>query len=438
VVPFKKGPDYIDAEWLGLASGLECRNLDPYLMPRERILAAYLRHTEKADGALIEGNRGLYDGVDVEGTYSTAELAKSLRSPVAVVMDATKTTRTAAAMVLGLRSLDPEVDIQAVVLNQVAGSRHEAMLRKSIEQYAGVKVLGAIPRLNGLGFRERHLGLVPPPEHAVRGEVVARAAEAVREHVDVEALWSVARQAGHLPEVKRCRGNTPSAATPSMRVGVIRDEAFHFYYPDNLEALEDRGIELIPVSALSSRGLPLLDGLYVGGGFPEVFARGLAENRTLRRDIRSAAADGLPVYAECGGLMYLGTSLRVRGKEFPMVGALPLTTEFQEKPQGHGYTSMEAVEQNPFFPVGCRLRGHEFHYSRIVSLEESAVRYAFRVRRGNGLDGKREGILRWNMLATYTHLHAGGCEEWAAGVAEQAAARKRDRSSDPAAVVNRF
>lgn len=420
VVPFKKGPDYIDAAWLGRASGMECHHLDPFLMDGERLLSSYLRHSFKGDGALIEGNRGLYDGVDPNGTYSTAELAKSLRVPVIVLLDATKTTRTAAAMALGLRQMDPDVEIRGIVLNRVAGARHESVLVKSIERYAGLPVLGAIPRLKGLRFPERHLGLVPPQEHGSHFDVIARAAEAVGEHVDCESVWEVAQGAGEL----RCDDPPGEMASPGVtgrfRVGLIKDEVFHFYYPENLEALEGRGAELVALSAIEAEGLPRVDALYVGGGFPEMRAEQLAANDGLRRDIRLAVEDGLPVYAECGGLMYLGKALRVRGREFPMVGALPLVTEIHSRPQGHGYTTLEVVEENPFFSVGLAVKGHEFHYSRIASLSEEDVHFAFRVTRGTGMDGKREGMVRKNVLATYTHLHALGCDEWADGISCQA------------------
>jgi cobyrinic acid a,c-diamide synthase len=425
IVPFKKGPDYIDAAWLRWAAGVPCYNLDPYLMPREQIVGSFLRRTQGVHGAVVEGNRGLYDGVDAQGTYSTAELAKVLRVPVVVVMEATKTTRTAAAMILGLRQLDPEVDLRGVILNQVAGGRHESVLRQSIERYSGVRVLGALPRLRGISFPERHLGLVPPEEHGSQDEVIRVAADAVRSHVDLEALWEAARACGELPALHLYRGKPGGRV--QCRVGVVQDEGFHFYYPENIEALEEHGAEVVSFSALNQRRLPQVDALYIGGGFPEVYVQRLADNATLRADIRSAVEDGLPVYAECGGLMYLGNRLRVRGREYPMVGALPLVTEFTERPQGHGYTGLEAVAGNPFFPVGYRLKGHEFHYSRIVALDESQVEFGFRVERGSGLDGRREGIVRKGVLGTYTHIHALGCDAWPQGLVRQATQRRGER-----------
>ncbi len=424
MVPFKKGPDYIDAAWLAMASGRPCYNLDPYLMGPEQILASYARRTETAAGAVVEGNRGLFDGVDEHGTYSTAELAKLLGLPVVVVLDVTKTTRTAAAMVLGLRALDPELPIAGVVLNQVGNARHESVLRRSVEQYGGVEVLGALPRFGDLGLPERHLGLVPPPESRDVKGILERAAEAVSRHVDVEGLWELAeKHTRGIPQVHLYRARRQTSRRRA-RLGVVRDAAFHFYYPENLEALAEAGLELVEIDAIRDSGLPDLQGLYIGGGFPEMFASALADNQGLRREIRSLAFDGLPVYAECGGLMYLGEGIRAGGKAYPMVGALPLWTEFTERPQGHGYTLLEAVAENPFVQKGDLLKGHEFHYSRVLSLEESEVGFAFAVKRGKGLDGGRDGILKKNVLATYSHLHAVSREDWAWRVAECAVARK--------------
>lgn len=432
VVAFKKGPDYIDAGWLAMASGRPCYNLDPYLMSPEQILASYAHRTEAADAAVVEGNRGLFDGVDEHGTYSTAELAKLLGLPVVVVLDATKTTRTAAAMVLGLRAIDPELPIAGVVLNHVGNARHESVLRRSVELYGGVSVLGALPRLGDLGLPERHLGLVPPPESGDAKGILEKTAEVVSRHVDVHGLWKLAqKQTRGIPQVHLYRAKRQTSRCKA-RLGVIRDSAFHFYYPENLEALSDAGLELVEIDALKDPRLPEVEGLYMGGGFPEMFASALADNQGLRREIRSLVSDGLPVYAECGGLMYLGEGIRAQGRSYPMVGALPLWTEFTDRPQGHGYTALEAVVENPFIPKGELIKGHEFHYSRVVSLEESKVKFAFRVKRGRGLDGHRDGILKDKVLASYTHLHASSYEDWAWRMAECAAARKA--SAGPSAL----
>lgn len=427
VAAFKKGPDYIDAAWLGLAAGRPCRNLDPYLMSPEQLLASYVRHTEAVDGAVVEGNRGLYDGVDEHGTYSTGELARLLGLPVLVVVDGTKTTRTAAAMVLGLRAMDPELNFAGVILNQVAGSRHETILRRSIETYSGLEVLGAVPRIRDLGFPERHLGLVPPAETDISEGLLHRIQEAIESHVDLNVVWERAKAAKEIPNLHLYR-RPKRVSGRKVRLGVIKDKAFHFYYPDNLDALADEGVEIVYIDALSDKSLVPVEGLYIGGGFPEVMAQGLSDNAALRGEIREAAKGGLPIYAECGGLMYLGRGIRAKGKVFPMVGVLPLWTEFTDRPQGHGYVVLECIKENPFVPVGEVLKGHEFHYSRIVDLEESSVDLAFAVRRGSGAAGLRDGIVFGNVLAMYGHIHSGGCEGWARWLA--AALRREGVSVD--------
>lgn len=435
VVPFKKGPDYIDAAWLAMASQRDCYNLDPYLMTVDQILASYCKRCEAKDLALVEGNRGLFDGVDEHGTYSTAELAKILRLPVVVVVDATKTTRTAAAMVLGLRSMDPEVIIGGVILNQVAGSRHETVLRKAVEGYSGVRVIGAVPRMHGLNFPERHLGLVPPAEWGRGEELIRRIGETVRAHVDLDALLGIGALAGEIPDIHLYRKHKDSPGRRA-RIGVFKDRAFHFYYPENLDSLKEQGLEPVWIDAVEDRALPPVDGLYIGGGFPEVFAEALSENTALRKDIRIAWEDGLPIYAECGGLMYMGEEIEVKGKSYPMVGVLPLRTQFMERPQGHGYTLLEATGENPFVPKGVLIKGHEFHYSRIVKLDEEKVLFAFEVKRGSGLEGKREGIVRRNLLATYTHIHSTSCEDWGQWIASGILEAKRQARARPRALAH--
>ena len=430
IAPFKKGPDYIDAAWLGMAAGKACRHLDPYLMSEDRILRSYGKHGMKA-GAVIEGNRGLYDGVDEEGSCSTAQVAKLLHAPVVVVIDATKTTRTAAAVVLGLKHLDPEVDIRGVVLNRVGGKRHETILRNSIERYAGVKVLGSLPRFGGLRFPERYFGLVPPEEHHLVDEVIERAARIVSDHVDTDAIWEIALSAGPLSELYVYKGKESEPQPgPLVKIGWINDQAFHFYYPENLEALENRNGEIVPINSLEAETLPDVDALYIGGGFPERFAQALSDNTSFRTQIRRAVVDGLPVYAECGGLMYLGRSIRVGVNDYPMVGALPVHTELLKRPQGHGYTLLEAVGENPFYPRGSRIKGHEFHYSKVRSIDEAKISYAFRVKRGTGINGRDEGIVLNNVLATYTHVHALGSELWGEGMARSAATRLRKKNQN--------
>jgi cobyrinic acid a,c-diamide synthase len=420
VAAFKKGPDFIDSAWLSLAAQRSCRNLDTFLLGPKKVQQSFGRNAESRGISLIEGNRGLYDGMDSRGTQSTAELAKLLQAPVVLILDCTKVTRTLAAMVLGCQRMDPDVDIRGVVLNQVARSRQEKILRASIDETCNLPVLGAVPRMDDFPFPERHLGLTPPQEHQWVSRALERAAEVAEKYLDLEQLWKIGESASPFrwePEEKKHR---LQAAAERPVIGILRDSAFQFYYPENLQALTDRGASLVEVSAVREKVLPALDALYIGGGFPETHAEQLANNLSFRNALRDAVEKGLPVYAECGGLMYLGKSLTVDTRTFPLAGALPITFSMEKRPQGHGYTFLEVERENPFYAVGRVLKGHEFHYSRILSLEEGRVHFAFRVNRGTGIREKQDGLCYKNVLATYSHIHALGCEEWADGLIRKA------------------
>jgi cobyrinic acid a,c-diamide synthase len=419
VVPFKKGPDYIDAAWLSLAAGNPCYNLDTFLMGREQVVRSFSRRAQEGALSLIEGNRGLYDGMNPEGEHSTAELAKLLRAPVVLAVDCDKVTRTIAAMVLGCQKLDPEVDIRGVILNRVRGSRHAAVARRSIEDYCHVPVLGIVPRIWDVNFPfpERHLGLIPPQEHDRVRKALSWAGNIAEECLDIERLIRMAQSAPPWStDAIHPFVSGEATANKPVTIGVIRDAAFQFYYNENIEALANGGARIIEISALTDRKLPAVDALYIGGGFPETQAGFLAENEVLRHSLRDAAENGLPIYAECGGFMYLGESLTVGENHYPMVGALPVAFGMEKRPQGHGYTVLEVERENPFFPVGTRLNGHEFHYCRILSLKEGGGQMVFRVERGTGIDGRKDGFCRNNILATFTHLHALGTPQWAEGL----------------------
>ncbi len=426
VVPFKKGPDYIDPAWHALAAGCPSHNLDPFLMERDQIMDLVGRYASQADALLIEGNRGLYDGLDAQGTSSTAELAKLLATPVVLVVDCTMTTRTVAALVMGCQHFDPEVPLKGVILNQVARPRHEAILRSAIEQYCGLPVLGALPRLKCQVFPERHMGLVPPQEHATAQRAVSTARDLAQRHLDLPGLWQVATQAPPFSWASLPLEVAPPGGKP-VTIGIIRDSAFQFYYPENLEALERQGAVLVQISALKDPILPLgLDGLYIGGGFPETHAQALAHNQSFRNSIKAAAQAGLPIYAECGGLMYLGENIQVQGEKFPMVGLFPYDFVMSKTPQGHGYTILEVIQDNPYFPPGTILKGHEFHYSLILPDPGPQESLAFRVARGAGIGGQRDGLVYRNVLATYTHLHALGAPLWAPALVRRARKYRRD------------
>jgi len=428
VAPFKKGPDFIDAGWLALAARRPCHNLDPFLMSREQILDSFLTRSADAEVSVIEGNRGLYDGLDLDGCCSTAELAKSLRSPVVVIVDVTMVTRTAAALVMGCQKFDPELKIAGVILNRVAGPRQESLVRSSIEHYCGIPVVGSVPKLRGDLFPERHMGLIPYQERRFAEKAIDWAATVVEKSLDMAALWRLANDAVPL------RDDAPGISTldrfsPSPRIGIVRDSSFWFYYPENLGQLNDLGATLIELDSIRDSTLPDLDALYIGGGFPETQAEALADNKAFKQALKERIEDGLPVYAECGGLMYLGDYLLVDGKTYPMAGVLPVSFVLEKKPQGHGYTVLEVLRQNPYFEVGETVRGHEFHYSKAVMEDSEKAKAIFKVLRGWGLDGERDGLCRKNLLAMYTHIHAAGNRTWAASLVGRAARRVRKKNS---------
>lgn len=427
VAPFKNGPDFIDAAWLGAAARAPGRNVDTYLMSPATIVGALQRAARSADLAIVEGKRGLFDGADVEGSHSTAELAKLVRAPVVLVVNAAKVTRTVAALVLGCRTFDPDLEVAGVVLNRVRTGRQEGLIRRALAMDAGVPVVGAIPPLEAQHLPSRHLGLVCAAEHPEREAALEALADAVVRYVDVGAVAAIASEVEAMPGA--LVPDAPRAEGARVRVGVLRDAAFSFYYPENLEALEAAGAELVFVSPLADRALPEVDALYAGGGFPEEHAAALAANEPMRRALAAAIADGLPVWAECGGLMYLARGLVRDGREHPMVGALPVVVEHTPRPQGHGYMAATVDRPNPFLPVGARLLGHEFHYSRVTGALGAPT--ALAVDRGAGLGRGRDGLIVKNVVATYMHLHASGTAGWAAGLV-RAALHHASREREPA------
>jgi cobyrinic acid a,c-diamide synthase len=441
VAPFKKGPDYIDAAWLARAASGPAFNLDTYLMGSERVVQSFTRHAAKDGVSIIEGNRGLYDGVNSEGEFSTAELAKLLAAPVILVVDCDKVTRTAAAMVLGCKALDPAVNIQGVILSRVNGSRHASVIRRSIEESTGLPVYGVVPRLPDLPFVQRHLGLIPPEEHDHVRQALEKAGKIARDYLDISGLLAVARSAhpwkvGAFPKPAKARTSSAGPVT----IGMIKDAAFQFYYQENIEALTDRGARVICINALEDKALPPVDALYIGGGFPETQAGRLARNESFRLSVKEAAEKGLPIYAECGGFIYLGESLQIDDQHYPMAGALPVTFSLEKKPQGHGYTTLTVDHENPYFPVGTTISGHEFHYCRILSQREENTYTAFSVRKGTGINGHREGLCRKNILAGFTHLHALGTPGWAGAIIDRARQYRNENQifEDNINIIRRF
>ncbi|MFV0438756.1 MAG: cobyrinate a,c-diamide synthase [Desulfopila sp.] len=412
VVPFKKGPDYIDAGWLQLAAGRQCYNLDPYLVAAEHLQESFFHHSQEADIALLEGNRGLYDGVTADGGYSTADLAILLDMPVLLVVNCQKITRTVAAMVLGCMHLDPRVRICGVVLNSVATERQRRLIIEAVERYTGLPVVGAIPRMSRDIFPMRHLGMVPYQEYTDSGGALRFLVDTVRDNLDLARIEALMTKFSPRPSPALA---IAPAAEP-VRIGILRDAAFQFYYAENLEALRRAGAELVTIDALEDEALPELAGLYIGGGFPETSARGLAANRRFRESIRQAAMGGLPIYAECGGLIYLGESIVLEGEEYPLTGIFPIRFGMAKKPQAHGYSEFVVTGANPFYALGQRVKGHEFRYSTVLSWQRQEMAMALTMTRGRGFAQQQDGLVYNNVLAMYTHVLATGTPQWATGL----------------------
>ena len=402
VAPFKVGPDYLDPTYHSLAAGRPCRNLDSWLVPPETLRGLFGHAAKGADCAAIEGVMGLYDGRDGAGEAgSSAEVAKLLRAPIVLVLDVSKQARSAAAVARGFQTFDPAAPIRAFLLNRVGSPRHAALARREIEAATGLPVLGALPRTAEIELPSRHLGLVPSEQQERAGQVVARLAELAEQHFDLSGLLELARAAGPLPVGRSPLPDAPSREPP-VGLAVARDAAFSFYYQDNLDLLAAHGARLLPFSPLHDEALPTAAaGLYLGGGYPELFAAQLAANRSMLDSVRRAAAAGLPIYAECGGLMYLARGLvDAAGQRHALTGLLPCSVAMAARRTALGYVELRALESSLLCQAGQGLRGHEFHWSRLIDGADQANAYELLAPAP-----RREGFVRDNLLASYVHLH---------------------------------
>jgi len=415
VQPFKKGPDYIDPMWLGLAADNDCHNLDFHSMSKDEIRGTFRQFGHGADISLIEGNKGLYDGLDLEGRNSNAALARLIKAPVVLVIDAQGMTRGIAPLILGYQAFDKRINIAGVILNKLGGRRHEGKLRAVIEHYTDVPVIGAVHKDPQLVIDEQHLGLMPTHTLDETKQRINAIATQIEDQVDLEKLKDIADLA---PAIKQGRVlNLVTNKKTDVTIGIAKDNAFGFYYPSDLMALESAGAKLVNINTLTDKKLPEIDGLFIGGGFPESFMAELSHNESLKSDIALAIENELPVYAECGGLMYLTRNINWKEKNYPMVGVIPADSEMCEKPQGRGYVRLKETEDflwktpknNTDSKEFC---AHEFHYSRLTNIDNS-VKFAYKVLRGTGITGFEDGIVYKNVLASYTHLRDVTHNRWA-------------------------
>ncbi len=409
VAVFKKGPDYIDPMWLARAAGRPAYNLDFNTMSRDEISSLFASKAAGSDISLIEANKGLYDGVASDGSDANAALAKHLGAPVVLVIDTSGMTRGIAPLLLGYQAFDPEVRIAGVILNRTGGSRHEGKLRAAVEANTDVEVLGTVGANALIGIPERHLGLTTPTDTGLTEAFVAKAGETIGADVNLERLLAIAASAQSLAAA------APAAVSPpysGLRIGVAMDEAFGFYYPDDLEAFAELGAEIVPVDMIRDPHLPQIDGLFIGGGFPEVHAAALAANRSMRESVKTALEAGLPAYAECGGLMYLCKDLTWNGETHPMAGFFDAATVMQDRPQGRGHVRFRPSAAALWPATGAEQKAHEFHYARLDHIDP--LPFAREVTRGHGIDGRHDALVKANTQAGFIHLRNTAQSPWVA------------------------
>ncbi len=429
VQPFKKGPDYIDSGWHFLASGRHSRNLDNQFMNEDTMRAVLCGASEGADMALLEAAMGFYDGSDLQGSSSSASIAKATATPVILVVDAVKMTRTVAAIVMGCMHFDPEVNIAGVIVNHTNGARHERRIKEAVEHFCGIPVVGMIPRDERLTIPDRHLGLVTSAEMSPEEDFLDTVAAIVGDCLDLEAIRTIAKSAPDITYKPYVYPKGPSETSnwKPVRIAVVRDRSFNFYYPENLKALEEAGAQLVFVDAINDDSLPEdIDGLYIGGGFPEVLAGELQANESFKASVKRVIDDGIACAAECGGLMYLGNTIIVDDNTYNMVGIFDIDIELTNSRQAHGYSVVSVCPEHPWLDEGTTIVGHEHHHSRVVNAS-SDFTFGYKLTRGKGTFDGRDGLCYKRTVAGYLHVNAIASPQWAVGLVQAAADYRSSR-----------
>lgn len=423
VQPFKKGPDYIDTAWLGLAAGREARNLDPFMVDEATLRSLFRQRAAGAALAITEGNRGYFDGMDLAGSSSTAELARRLEAPVMLVVDCTKMTRTVAALVRGCRNFPGGERIVGVILNRTRAARHSDLVKRAVEELADTPVLGVLPRLPVPPIVERRNGLVTVEEHSAAQQALDNLAQVTADHMDLPGILALAEAATPFPL-------DDTAATEAVQVtekntvtiGYVHDAALWQYYGENLDALREAGAELVPLSLLNADPWPALDGLYLGGGNCGGQAEALSAQEGRRMEVAALARSGLPIYAEQAGFIYLMEHWEEGGKSYPLAGVFPGAGVLCTKPQALGYVEATVMGANPYHPQAQCLKGHEYHYMR----HDSPIASDFALRRSRGADTGREwdGMVYKNVFGSFMQIYAPAVPHWADAFVRAARVRK--------------
>jgi len=405
VQSYKKGPDYIDPMWHQAATGRPCFNLDFFTQTRDEIDHTFDLNRQSADVVYVEGNKGLFDGMDTLGSDCNAALAEQLSLPVVLIVNAQGITRGIAPMLKGYEAFAEGIRYAGVILNEVAGPRHQQKLIKAIETYTDLNILGVVPKLSKLHLEERHLGLVPQNEAGYADAYIQQTAHLVKDNVDIETLLAASVELAPATVIEE--SPVPSVSSANLKIGIARDRAFGFYYPDDLQAMQALGAELRYFDTLRDKQLPEVDALFIGGGFPETQASGLQANRLMRAQIKAFVESGKPVYAECGGLMYLCRDIRYQGDTSGMVAVIDARVEMTDRPIGRGYAKIKQTQDHLWGAQNDRDSDdsracHEFHYSRL-SGPAVDTDMAYAVARGYGVNGQGDGIMVHNTLAMYCH-----------------------------------
>ncbi|MDO5821830.1 Ni-sirohydrochlorin a,c-diamide synthase [Methanosphaera sp.] len=403
IQPFKVGPDYIDPSYHNCATGVSSRNLDSFFMSDGQIRQSFKNGmtSSHADYGIIEGVRGLYEGISPTNDIgSTSSIAKALNSPVILIINSRSLVRSAAAMTLGFKALDSRIDIEGVILNNVKSQKHYLKTKEAVEKLANTRVLGGIERDNSISMEQRHLGLIPAVEQERISGLVEKWGELIRENIDLDALMEIMDNSN--PIINEYEPIwSPNKTKHKTRIAVPFDEAFNFYYKENLEALEYNNAKIEYFSPIHDEQLPSVDALYIGGGYPEIFKKELSKNTTMLESIKEFSQDNHPIYAECGGLMYLCKTI----DSLPMVDVFPYHSMLTKKVQGLSYTIAHVQRDNPILKKNTTYHGHEFHYSKVEYTGSNSNDFAFSMRRGVGITGKYDGLLKNNTLASYIHTH---------------------------------
>lgn len=415
---FKVGPDYIDPSYHNCATGIPSRNLDSFFMSEGQIRQSFINGMQhsNADYAIIEGVRGLYEGISpVNDIGSTSSIAKALNAPVVLIINTKSLVRSAAAITLGFKALDSQINIQAVILNNVKSQKHYLKTKEAVEKLAHTKVIGGIIRDKSITMEQRHLGLIPAVEEERIKGLVEKWGNLIKENIDLDALIDIMKDSPDIDKQTETIWDKEKTRQKTT-IAIPFDEAFNFYYHENIEALEANNAEIIYFSPIHDEQMPDADALYIGGGYPEIFKKELSANKSMLKSIKDFSDNDNPIYAECGGLMYLTNSI----DKLPMVGVYPYNSMLTDKVQGLSYTIAEVINDNPIQTKGSVYHGHEFHYSKVEYTNNNVDDFAFKMKRGVGINGTHDGLIKNNTLASYVHTHTACLPDFAYNFTQKA------------------